>query len=165
MRSIAKIAFIAGALSLASTGAAFAEPAAVNIVLSPEFAKTAEKLGEREVQDQLEDFTRQIERTLTRRNALDGAEINLVVTDLQPNRPTFKQLTDRPGLDAMRSLSIGGAAFEGTVTLADGTTQEVKYRYYSPTIMDSVGSTVWTDAWRASNRLANNLARGQYVSR
>lgn len=166
MRSIAKLSVIAAAaMTLAASGTALAQPKAINVTLAPDFAEKAQKLGEREVEAQVADLTRTLERTLTRENALEGAVLDLVITDLTPNRPTMQQLTDRPGLDAMRSISIGGAAFEGTVTTADGTRHDVKYDYYSPTIQDAFGATVWTDAGRAYSRLANALASGRYVKR
>ena len=165
MRAFAKITLLATALSLAAGSAAFAQPQAINVSIAPKFASDAEKLGERDVNDQISDLTRQLNRTLTRENALEGAVLDLVITDLKPNRPTMQQLTDRPGLDAIRSLSIGGASIEGTVTFADGTKQDVKYNYYTPTLHDAVGSAVWTDANRAYTRFANNLANGRYISR
>ncbi|MGI4817457.1 MAG: hypothetical protein ACRYFE_02960 [Janthinobacterium lividum] len=165
MRIFAHTALIAGAATLVMAGSAWAQPEAVSVTIAPEFASDAQKLGQREVDQQVSDIIRTVERTLTRQDALDGAKIDLVIKDLKPNRPTIQQLSDRPGLDAMRSLSIGGASFEGTVTLADGTVQPVKYSYYSPTIRDAVGATTWHDASRAYDRLANNLANGRFVTR
>ncbi|WP_392354200.1 hypothetical protein V8F63_00675 [Brevundimonas sp. LF-1] len=77
----------------------------------------------------------------------------------------MQQLSDKPGLDAMRSLSIGGAAVEGTVTTASGEVQPVKFNYYTPTLADARGSTTWSDAQRAYDRLARNLADGRFVTR
>lgn len=165
MRKFAQMALIASAATLAMAGSAWAQPEAVNVTIAPEFASDAQKLGQREVDEQVSDIIRTVERTLTRQDALTGAKIDLVLKDLKPNRPTMQQLSDRPGLDAMRSLSIGGASFEGTVTLADGTVQPVKYSYYSPNIRDAVGATTWYDAGRAYSRLATNLANGRFVTR
>jgi len=165
MRTFARSTLIAGAVSLMAAGAAMAQPQAINVTVSPDFAKDAEKLGERDVQFQIEDMTRTLERTLTRRDALNGATLDLAITDLKPNRPTMQQMTERPGLDPIRSVSIGGATVEGTVTLADGTVQPVKFRYYTPNLRDAYGTTTWTDAHRAYDRLAINLASGRYVSR
>ncbi|MEG1451661.1 hypothetical protein [Brevundimonas sp.] len=165
MRSFAKMTLMASALSLVTATAALAQPAAINVSISPDFAADAAKLGERDVNEQVADLTRQVERTLNNSDALDGAVINLVITDLKPNRPTMQQLTDRPGLDSMRSLSVGGAAVEGDVTLADGTKQDVKFKYYSTDIRDAVGAAIWTDANRAYSRLARNLAEGRFVTR
>ena len=165
MRTLAKTTLIAAAMSFATAGVALADPAAINVTISPDFAEDAAKLGEKEVNDQVADLTRQVERTLTSRNALDGAVIDLVITDLQPNRPTMNQLSERPSLDPIRSLSIGGAAVEGSVTLSDGTKHDVKFKYYTPTIRDAVGASTWSDANRAYMRLSRNLADGRYVTR
>lgn len=161
-----RIAFLAPlAAALAVSGAAAAQPSAVVVTVSPDFAKTAAELGERDVEQQVTDLTRTLERVLGDRHALDGARLELVITDLKPNRPTMQQLSDRPGLDAMRSLSIGGAAIEGTVTTASGDVQPVKFDYYTTTLADAQGSTTWTDAQRAYDRLARNLAEGRFVTR
>lgn len=161
-----RIAFLAPlAAALAVSGAAAAQPSAVVVTVSPDFAKTAAELGERDVEQQVTDLTRTLERVLGDRHALDGARLELVITDLKPNRPTMQQLSDRPGLDAMRSLSIGGAAVEGTVTTASGDVQPVKFDYYTTTLADAQGSTTWTDAQRAYDRLARNLAEGRFVTR
>lgn len=163
MRRIAFLAPLAAALAV--SGAAAAQPSAVVVTVSPAFADKAQELGERDVQQQVSDLTRTVERVLTRRHALDGARIELVITDLKPNRPTIQQMTDKPGLDGMRSLSIGGAAIEGTVTTAAGEALPVKFDYYTPTLADAFGSTTWTDAQRAYDRLARNLAEGRFVQR
>ena len=162
MRRIAFLAPLAAALAV--SGAAAAQPSAVVVTVSPDFAKTAQELGERDVQQQVSDLTRTVERVLTDRNSLDGARVELVITDLKPNRPTMQQLGDKPGLDGMRSLSIG-AAVEGSVTMASGEVQPVKFDYYTPTLADARGSTTWTDAQRAYDRLARNLAEGRFVKR
>ena len=163
MRQIAFLAPLTAALALA--GAAAAQPSAVVVTVSPDFAKTAEELGQRDVQQQVNDLTRTVERVLTQRHALDGARVELVITDLKPNRPTMQQIGDKPGLDPIRSISIGGAAIEGSVTMANGEVQPVKFDYYSNTLAEVQGFTTWQDADRAYRRLATNLAEGRYVTR
>jgi hypothetical protein len=163
MRHFAFLAPLTAAIALA--GAAAAQPSSVSVTVSPDFAKTAAELGQRDVQQQVDDLTATVTRVLTERNALDGARIELVITDLKPNRPTMQQVTDKPGLDMMRSLSIGGAAIEGSVTTASGEVHPVKYDYYSNTLAEVRGSTTWQDASTAFDRLARNLAEGRYVKR
>lgn len=163
MRRFAFLAPLTAAMALA--GAAAAQPSSVSVTVSPDFTKTAAELGQRDVQQQVDDLTATVTRVLTERNALDGARIELVITDLKPNRPTMQQVTDKPGLDMMRSLSIGGAAIEGSVTTASGEVQPVKYDYYSNTLAEVRGSTTWQDASTAFDRLARNLAEGRYVKR
>lgn len=163
MRHFAFLAPVTAALALAS--AVSAQPSAVVVTVSPDFAKTAEELGQRDVQQQIDDLTATVTRVLTQRDALDGARVELTITDLKPNRPTMEQISNKPGLDPIRSISIGGAAIEGTVTTASGQVQPVKYDYYSSTLADVRGYSTWQDARTAYDRLARNLAEGRYVKR
>jgi len=163
MRRFAFLAPLAATLALA--GAAAAQPSAVIVTVSPDFAKTAEELGQRDVQQQVDDLTATVTRVLTERHALDGARIELTITDLKPNRPTMQQTVAKPGLDPMRSISLGGAAIEGTVTTASGEVHPVKYERYSTTLSDVRGFSTWQDASTAYGRLARNLAEGRYVTR
>lgn len=163
MRFIAHLAPFVAVAALAS--AAAAQPSSVVVTVSPDMAKQVEELGQRDVQQQIDDLKQVVERTLARRDALEGATVSLVITDLKPNRPTFQQLTDKPGLDAMRSISIGGATIEGEITTATGEVQPVKSSYYSHTLQDVRGFTTWQDARTAYERLARNLAEGRYVTR
>jgi hypothetical protein len=88
-----------------------------------------------------------------------------MLTDLRPNRPTFQQLADRPGLDGHLSRSTGGATIEGRITTADGRTLPVHYDWYSSSLADVRGMNTWSDADRAYRRLAVNIADGLYVRR
>lgn len=164
MRKFAFFAPLGVALAVAAGPALAAEPT-INVTLGPDLQEKVENLGAREVNEQTDRLVEVVQRTLARRGALDGAQIDLVVTDLKPNKPTFEQLTDRPGLDYMRSVSIGGAAFEGQITFADGTVQPVKYDWYTNSLADVWNFTTWHDAGRAYQRLAANLADGRYVTR
>lgn len=144
---------------------AMADPASVNITLGPDVLDAADELGEREVQEQATRLADVVRATLARRGALDGAEINLTLTDVRPNRPTMQQMSDTPGLDMMRSISTGGATITGHVTTADGLIHPVSYDWYSTNIADVRGFATWQDADRAYSRLANNLADGRYEKR
>lgn len=144
---------------------ALADPAAINVTLGPDVLERADDLGEREVRDQASRLADVVRRTLARRGALDGAEINLTLTDVRPNRPTMQQMADQPGLDGMRSLSTGGATITGQVTTADGLVHPVQYDWYSMNLADVRGFATWQDADRAYSRLANNLAEGRYGKR
>ena len=161
-----KLAFLAplGAV-LAVAGAAAADPASVTVTLGPDLQDKAEALGRRDVDQQADRLAEVVRRALNRDGGLDGARVELVLTDLRPNRPTFEQMAHQPGLDGHRSISIGGAAIEGSVTTADGEVLPVRYDWYSPTLAEVRGHTTWQDADRAYERLARNLVRGRYVSR
>lgn len=162
-----KLAFLAplGAVLAVAAGPAMADPASVNVTLGPDLQEKAVELGERDVRQQADRLADVVRRTLARDNGLDGARIDLVLTDLKPNRPTMEQMAQRPGLDGHRSISIGGAAIEGSITTADGRVLPVGYDWYSNNLADVRGFTTWQDADRAYRRLADNLADGRYVSR
>ncbi len=142
-----------------------AGPVVVSVALGPDLQDQVETLGQRDVTEQTDRLMQVVARTLSGRRALDGARIDLVLTDLKPNRPTFQQLVDRPGLDGIRSVSIGGATIEGQITTADGTVSPIRFDWYSNSIEDVYGFSTWQDADRAYRRLAVNLAAGRYVTR
>lgn len=164
MRNLTFFAPLAAVLAF-SAAPAMAEPALISVSLGPDLQEKADELGAREVQEQADRLAELVGRALAREGDLDGARIELVLTDLRPNRPTFQQLADRPGLDGHRSRSIGGAAIEGQITTADGRVVPVKYDWFSSNLGDVRGINTWSDADRAYRRLAVNLADGRYVSR
>jgi len=163
MRNLAFLVPFAAAAALA--GAAAAEPASVNVTVGGDLQDKTAELGRREVQDQVDRLTQVVSRAIADDAELAGARVELVLTDLKPNRPTFQQAADRPGLDQFRSISIGGAEIEGQITLADGTVQPVRYSWFSTNLGDVHGYSIWQDAERAYRRLGVNLAEGRYVSR
>lgn len=164
MTRLALLAPLAASLALLAAPA-WADPASVNITVGPELLDRADDLGQRDVDEQASRLAEVVRQTLVRRGALDGAEINLTLTDIKPNRPTMQQMADTPGLDGMRSISTGGATITGHVTTADGVIHPVQYDWYSNNLADVRGYTTWQDADRAYRRLADNLAEGRYKRR
>lgn len=164
MRRLAFTAPLAVVLAMAAAPA-FAEPQSVNVTLGPQVEEQIDDLGARDVQQQADRLAQIVQRKLDETGALEGAQIDLVLTDLKPNRPTMQQMDNRPGLDPLRSISIGGAAIEGQITLADGRVEPVRFDWFSTNLVDVHGFSTWQDADRAYQRLANNLARGRYVTR
>lgn len=164
MRKLAFFAPLAVVVAVAASPA-MAQPASINVTLGPDLQRKTEELGEREVREQADRLVEVLQRELADEGALAGARIDLVLTDLKPNRPTMQQMSDRPGLDGIRSRSIGGAAIEGQITTADGQTRPVRYDWYSTNLAEVRGFGTWNDADRAYRRLALNLADGRYVSR
>ena len=164
MRKLVFFAPLAAVLAFSATSAS-AEPAVISVSLGADLHDKAEDLGPREVQEQADRLAELVGRALAREGDLDGARIELVLTDLRPNRPTFQQMVDRPGLDGHLSRSIGGAAIEGQITTADGRTLPVRYDWFSSSLADVRGINTWSDADRAYRRLAVNLADGRYVTR
>jgi hypothetical protein len=162
-----RLAFLAplGVVLMAAAGPALADPASVTVTLGPDLQQKTDDLGERDVRDQADRLAEIVRRAVAASGGLDGARIDLVLTDLKPNRPTFEQMAHRPGLDGHRSISIGGAAIEGAITTADGQVLPVRYDWYSTSLAEVRGHATWQDADRAYQRLASRLADGQYVSR
>ena len=152
------------ALALAfSATAAIAQPAVI-VTVGPELHAKAEKTyGVREVDRLAADLQATVERRLARAGALEGARVELVLVDAKPNRPTFKQLGDTPGL-SMQSLGIGGARIEGRVVSADGSVRPIAYRWYENDIREAIGSTTWSDANWTFDRFAHRLAKGDQLA-
>lgn len=161
-----KIAFAAAATAFAlGASSTLAAPASVAVAVGPDLqAKAAKTYGVKEI-DRLADMLRQdVERSLARTGAYDGARIELTLVDATPNRPTFKQLTDQPGL-SFASFGVGGATIEGRAVAPDGTVTPLRYRWYEGDIRRAAhGTWTWADADWAFNRFAYRLGRGEVVA-
>jgi len=106
-------ALLAGLTALAFSHAAFA--ANVNLApisFSPEFQGALDDdLGAREGEYLSNAVNEAVSEALTARGATMGANgltIEIAIIDADPNRPTWQQLSNQPGLDGIRSISIGG---------------------------------------------------------
>lgn len=167
MRRLTLSALAALAIAPVSLAAslACAAPADVSVSVAPELQKTFEKTyGVREAALLTGELKTSVEKALARTGAHDGARIELTLTDVKPNRPTFKQLGDTPGL-SMESFGVGGAAIEGRVIGADGAARPIKYQWFESDIRESWARWVWSDAETAFDRFARNLARGGELAR
>ena len=150
---------LSAALLLASATTALAAPATVTVSVAPELQKTFDKTyGAREASALTADLKASVEKTLARSNAHEGARIELILTDAKPNRPTFKQLSDKPGL-SMESFGVGGAAIKGKIVSADGTEKPLSYRWYETDIREASYSWIWSDAEWTFDRFARRLVR------
>ena len=90
---------------------------------------------------------------------LDIAKIELVIEDAKPNRPTFEQLSARPGLSYVHSKSIGGAKVSGSAFGENGELiGEFSYDWYESSIANVVGAGTWSDANRVFRRFASRFA-------
>ncbi|MFD1189296.1 hypothetical protein [Phenylobacterium conjunctum] len=150
-------------VSLLAAGAAtsaVAAPPTVTVNLSPAVRKAAaETYGVAEVDRVAESLRQTVARKLDRTGALQGAQVDLTLDDVKPNRPTFKQLGDKPGL-SYQSFSVGGARVTGSATAADGSVTPVSYQWYETDIRNAWYQPTWGDADRAFGRLADRLSRG-----
>jgi len=145
-----------GALAILPTAAA----TEVAVTYSDDFAEElSDNYGEREGETLTEEIIEDLDRAFDKAGVAP-ARVDVVIVNAKPNRPTFQQLSDRPGLDAFRSISLGGMELTGTAYDADGNvlaTQE--YEWFENRIEDSVGAATWSDANRASSRFAKKLAK------
>jgi hypothetical protein len=160
MRTLA----VAAAALLLSGTAALAAPASVTVTVGPKLQAKADKTyGAREVDQLATDLRRSVERQLARTGAYDGARVDLVLVDAVPNRPTFKQMSDTPGL-SLRSFGVGGAKIEGRTVAADGKETPLNYSYYQPDIREAHGASTWSDAQWTIDRFAYRLGKGEAVA-
>ena len=84
--------------------------------------------------------------------------LNLVITDADPNRPTFKQLSKSPS-QSYKSFGLGGAEFTGTMTSGDQEVGTVSYGWFESDIRDAAYGGTWSDANRAIDRFARKTAK------
>lgn len=160
--AIATASLLASATFLAAN-TALAAPASVSVTISPELqAKASKTLGVREVTDLADHLQSTVAKRLAKTGAYDGARIELVLVDALPNRPTFKQLGDRPGL-SYESFGVGGAEIKGEAIAADGAVTPISYRYYESDIRYARLGGTWADAEGTFDRFAYDLGRGKLV--
>lgn len=164
MRIVVLAATLATGLAAGLATAAQAAPASVNVAVGPELQAKAERdYGVRDVDHLAEDLRSTVSQRLARTGAYDGARIELVLADAMPNRPTFKQLGDRPGLSPL-SLSIGGASIQGRIVYPDGHETPVSYRYQATGLADASRAGIWGDANWTIDRFAYSLGRGKLLA-
>jgi hypothetical protein len=157
---------LAGAAALAFAQLAYASPVTLAPVsFSPEFqAELDAELGVREGDVLQRAVVDAVSRELAERGATlsEGAPLTVEISiiDAAPNRPTMQQLVDTPGLDAISSVSIGGAELRAVLRSGDGRTlSEVTHRRYNYSLADVSGAaTTWTEARRAIRQFANKVA-------
>lgn len=164
MRSTLALASMAALLAL-SLPASAAPVSLSPVIFSPEFQTALdEDLGVREGERLQADLTRAVSRELTARGASigqGGITIELSIIDADPNRPTMQQLADRPGLDYIGSISVGGAELHAVLRGADGQViSEITHRRYNYNIEDASiqASSTWSEAQRAIRRFASRVA-------
>ncbi|MGB3626570.1 MAG: hypothetical protein WA989_12120 [Henriciella sp.] len=136
-----------------------AHAAEINIGYSTEFQeKLAEDYGTREGEKLSNDVRKDLEHAFNKAG-VDPATVSVTILDAKPNRPTMQQMSDQPGLDAIRSKSIGGMTLKGVAVDASGQViGDVEYDWYETNIQNVIASSVWGDANRASRNFAKRLA-------
>ena len=142
---------------------AFAQGATLErVVIGEALQDKQEEYGARDLR-RLEGDVREAVTDALARNGLLGDDdmADLVVTvtleDAWPNRPTFAQLSDQPGL-SYRSISRGGARLSAIIETAEG--QQVSaadYEWRTFDLADSATRSTWGDAKRTFDRFADRL--------
>jgi hypothetical protein len=158
--------FATFAFSVALASTAMAGPVSLKpVAVSPDLQKKFDKeYGVREV-DQLQDA---IEASLARALAnaggsvSDSAPVTIETTliDAKPSHPTFGQLSRQPSLDAIRSISVGGAELRARILDSNGMVlRNVKYRWFETDLAWAHGKSVWGDARTAITSFSAQVAR------
>ncbi len=139
---------------------ALAAPADVRVLIDSKLQTKAQTtLGTGDIERLAKQLERSVVRELDRTGVLAGARVELVLMDAVPSRPTFKQLSNRPGL-SMQSFGLGGATIEGRSIAVDGTITPIRYAWYESDIEQAPYRVTWSDADTAVDRFARRLARG-----
>jgi hypothetical protein len=155
MRLVPLAAIAALAFSIALPASALT----VETKLSAEFQKKLEDdYGTREAKVLTETLTRKIEQVFARQG-VKADRVVVTIEDAKPNRPTIQQVADKPGLDAIRSISLGGAELTGVAYDASGKEMgQFNYHWYESDLENVVGSGTWSDARWTFDRFANRFA-------
>lgn len=146
--------------------------AAVALMIAPGALATEIVVGySQDFQDALEDnygakegtyLTESIKEDLMREFEKAGIDVDHVTVMIEravPNKPTMKQLGDKPGLDYGASVSIGGMELSATAFDASGAEMgSLTYDWFETDIRNA-GPTTWYDAKRASDRFARKFVK------
>jgi hypothetical protein len=154
-----RIAFLAGFAGVAALGLtvpAVAAPPQITVTYGAKLADKIDQYGARDVADLAASLERSVRRAVGAAPEFSDARFSLVIEDANPNRPTFQQMRDRPGL-SMESYGVGGATLSGTLTRSDGSTRTLSYRWYESDIRWARASGTWADAETAIGRFARTL--------
>lgn len=145
--------------AMALAVAAAAGATTINVTYSEDFAEElVEEYGEREGNVLSEDVIEDLEFALDRAG-VDPARIDVVIVRAKPNHPTREQVRAQPGLDPIRSISIGGMTLEGAAYDAEGNEiATVEYDWYETDIRNVAPAGTWWDANRASRNFARRMA-------
>jgi hypothetical protein len=156
---------LAGLVALAPTGAACAAQigmvSAIHVTIGPKLAAKARIYGQNDLvslQNELEDDVQSALETAGLTGP-GGASLELTLVDAQADRPTFKQMSDHPGLSAL-SRAIGGATIEGALTYPDGHSERLAYRGYNDDLLQEVAGPPWSDTEDAFQAFTRALMRG-----
>ncbi len=161
---------ILSSLASLAAGAALAAPlstvGSVEVTISPELQKkAAADLGVKDVDRLAAELRKDVTRELERTGVLAGGRMELVLTDVRPNRPTFRQLGNQPSL-SYESFGIGGATIDGRAISVTGEVTPIHFQWYESDIREAWTKSTWSDANYAFDRFAYRYGRGEsYAAR
>jgi hypothetical protein len=93
------------------------------------------------------------------RQGVKAERVVVTIEDAKPNRPTWQQVSDKPGLDPMRSVSIGGARISGIAYDAAGAEiGSLDYDWYETDLSNVLAANTWSDARVTFDRFARRFA-------
>ena len=156
MRILAPLAFAA---ALSAPALAAAQPA-ITVAIGPALAAKTHDYGAREIGDLRKWLGDDVSQALARAGS-PPVQVALVIEDAIPNRPTFEQLANSPGL-SLHSHGVGGARISGTVTGPDGVPHPIHAQYFTTDITDSRAISQWGDAQTAFEEAARDVAQRRF---
>ncbi len=147
------------ALAGLALAAAPASALTVEAKVSAEFQmKLEDDYGVREAKVLTDTLASKVEAAFARQG-VRAERVVVTIEDAKPNRPTMQQISDTPGLDAARSISIGGARVTGTAYDAAGTAiGTLEYDWYETDLSNVIAATTWSDARWSFDRFARRFA-------
>lgn len=118
--------------------------------------------GDQDLEKLTDRLKRKMEKQLTKQgieiSESSGTVLNLVLTDVSPNRPTFRQMSAQASL-SYRSFGIGGAEFTGTLIVDGKVTGEISYAWFESDIRDARYGGTWSDTHRAIDLFSKKTAK------
>jgi hypothetical protein len=155
-----RLALVALAAAGFTLAAAPAFAVTVETKFSPEFQKKLDKdLGVREGKVLSDSLSNRIEKTFAKKG-VQADHVVVTIDDAVPNRPTMGQMSNKLGLDPIRSIGVGGAKLTGMAYDASG--NEIgtfSYNWYETDIRQVRGYATWTDAETTFSQFANRFAK------
>ncbi len=145
------------ALAGAATAAEVGPIGEIRVTFGKEVDQKPRVIGAREKARLEAELRKEVEKAVGGLTA-GGGTLELVIEDAKPNRPTFTQLTNTPGLSYIDSFGVGGATVKGTFTAPNGEKTPLKYSWYETDFRQSEFSADWEDAYRTFARFAKKLA-------
>jgi hypothetical protein len=153
----------ASAQTPTDTALAAASPAKpdVSVVVGQALQLKAGDYGSWALTELTKDLTSTIGKALAHSHGGTPLQVKLVLEDATPTRPTAAQLGREAGLSE-RSIGLGGAWIDGYVLTADNKKVPISYSFYETDLRNEMAPAMWSDADRAFDLLASQLAHGKY---